>query len=131
MCTKIQKMSYLWQTLKQIHMKNNDWKDRLNVVYSTNPDYQYENIGEEEAETLPKNQQKLRVSMEKKGRGGKTVTLIRGFVGTEDDLKELGKLLKTKCGVGGSAKDEEIIIQGDFKQRIIDLLKAEGYTQTK
>ncbi len=131
MCTKIQKMSYLWQTLKQIHMKNNDWKDRLNVVYSTNPDYQYENIGEEEAETLPKNQQKLRVSMEKKGRGGKTVTLIRGFVGTEDDLKELGKLLKTKCGVGGSAKDEEIIIQGDFKQRIIDLLKAEGYTQTR
>ena len=131
MCTKIQKMSYLWQTLKQIHMKNNDWKDRLNVVYSTNPDYQYENIGEEEAETLPKNQQKLRVSMEKKGRGGKTVTLIRGFVGTEDDLKELGKLLKTKCGVGGSAKDDEIIIQGDFKQRIIDLLKAEGYTQTK
>ena len=131
MCTKIQKMSYLWQTLKQIHMKNNDWKDRLNVVYSTNPDYQYENIGEEEAETLPKNQQKLRVSMEKKGRGGKTVTLIRGFVGTENDLKELSKLLKTKCGVGGSAKDEEIIIQGDFKQRIIDLLKAEGYTQTK
>ena len=124
-------MSYLWLTLKQIHMKNNDWKDRLNVVYSTNPDYQYENIGEEEAETLPKNQQKLRVSMEKKGRGGKTVTLIRGFIGAEDDLKDLGKLLKTKCGVGGSAKEGEIIIQGDFKQRIIDLLKAEGYTQTK
>jgi len=124
-------MSYLWLTLKQIHMKNNDWKDRLNVVYSTNPDYQYESIGEEEAETLPKNQQKLRVSMEKKGRGGKTVTLIRGFIGTEDDLKELSKLLKTKCGVGGSSKDGEIIIQGDFKQRIIDLLKAEGYTQSK
>ena len=124
-------MSYLWLTLKQIHMKNNDWKDRLNVVYSTNPDYQYESIEEEEAETLPKNQQKLRVSMEKKGRGGKTVTLIRGFIGTEDDLKELSKLLKTKCGVGGSSKDGEIIIQGDFKQRIIDLLKAEGYTQTK
>jgi translation initiation factor 1 len=129
--TKIQKMSYLWRTLKENHMKNNDWKDRLNVVYSTNPDYQYENIGEEEAETLPKNQQKLRISMEKKGRGGKTVTLVRGFIGTEDDLKELGKLLKTKCGVGGSAKEGEIIIQGDFKQRIIDLLKAEGYTQTK
>jgi len=112
-------------------MKNNDWKNRLNVVYSTNPDYQYENIGEEEAETLPKNQQKLRVSMEKKGRGGKTVTLIRSFIGSEDDLKELGKLLKTKCGVGGSVKDGEVIIQGDFKQRIIDLLKAEGYTQTK
>ena len=113
-------------------MKNNDWKDRLNVVYSTNPDFQYESSEEEEEmETLPKNQQKLRVSMEKKGRGGKTVTLVRGFIGTEDDLKELGKLLKTKCGVGGSAKDEEIIIQGDFKQRIIDLLKTEGYTQTK
>lgn len=124
-------MSYLWLTLKQIHMKNNDWKDRLNVVYSTNPDYQYESIEEEEAETLPKNQQKLRVSMEKKGRGGKTVTLIRGFIGTEDDLKELSKLLKTKCGVGGSSKDGETIIQGDFKQRIIDLLKAEGYTQSK
>ena len=112
-------------------MKNNDWKDRLNVVYSTNPDYQYENIGEEEAETLPKNQQKLRVSIEKKGRGGKTVTLIRNFIGKENDLKELSKLLKSKCGVGGSAKDGEIIIQGDFKQRIIDLLKTEGYTQTK
>ena len=117
--------------IKQIHMKNNDWKDRLNVVYSTNPDYQYENVEEEEAATLPKNQQKLRVSMEKKGRGGKTVTLIRGFIGTEDDLKDLSKLLKTKCGVGGSAKDGEIIIQGDFKQRIIDLLKTEGYTQSK
>ena len=117
--------------IKHIHMKNNDWKDRLNVVYSTNPDFQYENIEEEAAETLPKNQQKLRVSMEKKGRGGKTVTLIKGFIGTEDDLKELGKLLKTRCGVGGSAKEGEIIVQGDFKQRIIDLLKSEGYTQTK
>ena len=112
-------------------MKNNDWKDRLNVVYSTNPDFKYESIEEEEAETLPKNQQKLRIFMEKKGRGGKTVTLIKGVIGTEEDLKELGKLLKTKCGVGGSVKDNEIIIQGDFKQRITDLLKAEGYTQTK
>ena len=112
-------------------MKNNDWKDRLNVVYSTNPDFKYESIEEEEAETLPKNRQKLRIFMEKKGRGGKTVTLIKGFIGTEEDLKELGKLLKTKCGVGGSVKDNEIIIQGDFKQRITDLLKAEGYTQTK
>ena len=112
-------------------MKNNDWKDRLNVVYSTNPDFKYESIEEEEAETLPKNQQKLRIFVEKKGRGGKTVTLIKGFIGTEEDLKELGKLLKTKCGVGGSVKDNEIIIQGDFKQRITDLLKVEGYTQTK
>lgn len=112
-------------------MKKNDWKDRLNVVYSTNPNYEYENLNEEEDETLEKQQQKLRVSIEKKGRGGKTVTLITGFIGKEDDLKELGKLLKKKCGVGGSAKDGEIIIQGEFKQRIIDLLKAEGYTQTK
>ena len=112
-------------------MKNNDWKDRLNVVYSTNPDFQYESIEEEEMETLPKNQQKLRVSIEKKGRGGKTVTLIRGFIGTEDDLKELGKLMKTKCGVGGSVKDEEIIIQGDHLQRLVEILKKEGYTQTK
>lgn len=112
-------------------MKKNDWKDRLNVVYSTNPNYEYENLNEEEDETLEKRQQKLRISIEKKGRGGKTVTPISGFIGKEDDLKELGKLLKTKCGVGGSAKDGEIIIQGEFKQRIIDLLKAEGYTQTK
>ena len=112
-------------------MKSNDWKDRLNVVYSTNPDFNYECIEEEQAETLPKNQQKLRISMEKKGRGGKTVTLIKGFIGSEEDLKDLGKLLKTKCGVGGSAKKGEIIIQGEFKQRIIELLKAEGYTQTK
>lgn len=112
-------------------MKNNDWKERLNVVYSTNPDFKYENDEEEESETLNKKQQKLRVSIEKKGRGGKTVTLINGFIGTEDDLKELGKLLKTKCGVGGSVKDGEIIIQGEFKQRIIELLKTEGYTQAK
>ena len=112
-------------------MKSNDWKDRLNVVYSTNPDFNYECIEEEQAETLPKNQQKLRVGIEKKGRGGKTVTLIKGFIGSEEDLKDLGKLLKTKCGVGGSAKEGEIIIQGEFKQRIIELLKAEGYTQTK
>ncbi len=112
-------------------MKSNDWKDRLNVVYSTNPDFNYECIEEEQAETLPKNQQKLRVGIEKKGRGGKTVTIIKGFIGSEEDLKDLSKWLKTKCGVGGSAKEGEIIIQGEFKQRIIELLKAEGYTQTK
>ena len=122
---------YLITHLNIIHMKANDWKDRLNVVYSTNPDFNYENQEEKEEETLPKSQQKLRISMEKKGRGGKTVTLVRGFIGTENDLKELGKLLKTKCGVGGTVKDKEIIIQGDFKQRIIELLKTEGYTQSK
>lgn len=112
-------------------MKNNDWKDRLNIVYSTNPDFGYDTEEYTEDETLDKKQQKLRVAMEKKGRGGKTVTLIRGFIGSESDLKDLGKLIKTKCGVGGSVKDGEIIVQGDFKQRVIDLLKAEGYSQTK
>ncbi len=112
-------------------MKNNDWKDRLNVVYSTNPEFKYNKVEEEEVETLDKKQQRLRVSIEKKNRGGKTVTLITGFIGSDDDLKDLGKLLKTKCGVGGSAKDGEIIIQGEFKQRVIELLKNEGYTQTK
>ena len=111
--------------------KTNDWKDRLNVVYSTNPDFQYETEHEEETPTLPSSQQRLRVQLDRKNRGGKTVTLVTGFVGTEDDLKELGKLLKSKCDVGGSAKDGEIIIQGDFKQKVAELLVKAGYTQTK
>lgn len=111
--------------------KENDWKKRLNVVFSTNPDFNYdeEEIGTEE--TPPKNQQKLRVSLDKKGRAGKVVTLTSGFIGDEEDLKELGKFLKSKCGTGGSTKNNEIIIQGDFKARIIEILKKEGYTQTK
>lgn len=111
--------------------KKNDWKERLNIVYSTNPDFEYSTDEKEEIETLPKQQQKLRVSIEKNHRGGKTVTLVKNFTGAEDDMKELGKLLKTKCGVGGSVKEGEIIIQGDFKEKIIELLKKEGYTQTK
>ncbi|MBR5803546.1 MAG: translation initiation factor [Bacteroidaceae bacterium] len=112
-------------------MKNNDWKDRLGMVYSTNPDFKYDIGDEEEAETLPKNQQRLRVRMEKNGRGGKTVTIVAGFVGSDADLKELGKWLKGRLGVGGSVKEGEIIVQGDFKSRVIDLLKVDGYTQTK
>ncbi len=111
--------------------KDNDWKDRLNVVYSTNPDFNYEMDDEEEQATLQPSQQRLRVQLYRKNRGGKVVTLITGFVGTEDDLKELGKFLKSKCGVGGSAKDGEVIVQGDFKQKVLELLKKEGYTQTK
>ena len=112
-------------------MKNNDWKERLNVVYSTNPDFKYETDEREEQEEVDKEKQNLRVSIEKKNRGGKIVTLITGFIGREESLKELGRLLKTKCGVGGSAKDGEIIIQGDFKTKIIELLKKEGYSKTK
>ncbi len=112
-------------------MKKNDWKERLNIVYSTNPDFAYSTDEKEENETLPKQQQKLRVSIENNHRGGKTVTLVKNFIGTETDMKELGKLLKTKCGVGGSVKDEEILIQGEFKEKVIEILKKEGYTQTK
>jgi translation initiation factor 1 len=104
-----------------------DWKDRLGVVYSTNPDYEYDKEGHDEADTLEPAAQKLRVHHESKGRKGKTVTLITGFVGKEDDLKELGRLLKTKCGVGGSAKDDEIIIQGDRVEQVKKILIAEGY----
>ena len=112
-------------------MKKNDWEERLNIVYSTNPDYQYITDEKEENETLPKQQQKLRVSIEKNHRGGKTVTIVKNFIGSDDDAKELGRLLKTKCGVGGSVKDGEILVQGDFKAKIIELLKNDGYTQTK
>ncbi len=106
-------------------------KKRSGVVYSTNPDFSYNDSSEAEPETLPKQQQKLRLSMERAGRGGKTVTLVRGFVGSTNDLSQLCKLLKQKCGVGGSTKEGEIIIQGDHRSRLIEILKAEGYTQTK
>ncbi len=112
-------------------MKQNDWKERLNVVYSTNPDFHYETERNEETETLPKEQQNLRVSIEKKNRGGKVVTVVKGFTGSEEELKELGKLLKTKCGVGGAVKEGEILIQGDLKAKVTELLKKEGYTRTK
>jgi translation initiation factor 1 len=112
-------------------MKNNDWKERLNIVYSTNLNFAYTTDEKEEIETLPKQQQKLRVNIEKNHRGGKTVTIVKNFIGSDDDMKELGKLLKTKCGVGGSVKDGEVLIQGDFKTKVIELLKKEGYTQTK
>ncbi|MBQ1634525.1 MAG: translation initiation factor [Bacteroidaceae bacterium] len=112
-------------------MANNDWKHRLGMVYSTNPDYSFQEEGEGQPATLPKQQQKLRVSMERAGRGGKTVTLVRGFVGSDADLAALGKMLKQKCGVGGTAKDGEIVIQGDLRPRIVELLRSEGYTQAK
>lgn len=111
--------------------KENDWKKRLGVVYSTNPDFQYEQEDEQEQQTLPPNQQNLRVKLDKKHRKGKVVTLITGFVGKEEDLKLLGKKLKTKCGTGGSVKDGEIIIQGNNLDKIMNLLQEDGYPVKK
>ncbi|MDH6356689.1 translation initiation factor [Parabacteroides sp. PF5-9] len=108
-------------------MAKNDWKERLGVMYSTNPDFQYDTGDTAEEETLPKEKQRLRISLDKRNRGGKMVTLITGFRGRAADLEVLGKLLKVKCGVGGSAKDGEIIIQGDFRQKVAEILKGEGY----
>ena len=108
-------------------MADNDWKKRLGVVFSTNPDFAYEQQEEEEPETLDPSKQNLIVTIDRKGRGGKQVTLVTGFVGTSDDLADLGRTLKVKCGVGGSAKDGEITIQGDFRDRVVNLLKDMGY----
>lgn len=108
-------------------MAENDWKKRLGVVFSTNPDFAYEEETAEEEVTLDPSKQNLIVSIDRKGRGGKQVTLVTGFVGSADDLADLGRTLKVKCGVGGSAKDGEITIQGDFRDRVVSLLKDMGY----
>ena len=110
-----------------LQMADNDWKKRLGVVFSTNPDFNYEEEGREEIKTLEPSKQNLMVSIDRKGRAGKQVTLVTGFVGTDDDLADLGRALKVKCGVGGSAKDGEITIQGDFRDRVVTLLKDMGY----
>ena len=102
-------------------------KTKRNIVYSTNPNYEYEFDEDEIMETLPPQQQILKVMIDKKQRKGKAVTLVAGFVGSNDDLKDLGKLLKSKCGVGGSVKDGEILIQGDHRDKIIEILSKENY----
>jgi len=102
-------------------------KNKTGIVYSTNPDFQYEYEVEESVETLSPSTQNLRISIDKKHRGGKVVTLVQGFVGNQEDLKNLGKLLKGKCGVGGSVKNGMIIIQGDHKSRILDILSSLNY----
>lgn len=108
-----------------------DWKERLNVVYSTNPDFKYETSEDEETDTIAKEKQQLRISLDKKNRKGKAVTLITGFIGRTEDLEDLGKFLKVKCGVGGSAKDSEIILQGDFRNKALELLHKEGYVKAR
>jgi len=103
-------------------------KNNINgVVYSTDPSFEYDYEVTPETETLGAGQQDLRVQLDKKQRNGKAVTLITGFKGTAADLEILGKKLKTKCGAGGAAKNGEIIVQGDFRDKILDYLKSEGY----
>jgi len=104
-----------------------DRNARIETVYSTDPEFDYRSGQDQEPDTLPANQQDLRVVLDRKRRAGKIVTIVAGFVGTSEDLKELGKRLKSVCGVGGTVKDGEILIQGDFRERVIDLLKSEGY----
>lgn len=100
-------------------------KNRKGVMYSTNPDFEFE-YENEKIDTLANNQQNLKVCIDKH-RAGKIVIIIKGFVGNTNDLKELGKTLKAKCGVGGSAKNGEIIIQGDLRDKVMDILAKEGY----
>ena len=111
-------------------MKKNK-KNRQGIVYSTSDDFEYDYYDNLEEETLPPAEQQLKVQLDKKARGGKQVSLVSGFVGSQDDLKDLAKVLKSKCGVGGSAKDGEILIQGDFREKIIEELKKEGYNAKK
>lgn len=111
--------------------KDNDWKSRLNIVYSTNPDFAYQSEEESVEETLAPEKQALRIELDRRHRNGKSATIITGFVGSDDDLKELAKLLKTRCGVGGSCRDGEILVQGDLRQKVKEILVKEGYTRCR
>lgn len=111
-------------------MSKKNRSEKSGIVYSTNPDFKFENE-QRVLETLPPSQQKLRMRLDTKRRAGKAVTLIEGFVGKEEDLEELSKKLKTFCGTGGSAKEGEIVIQGDQREKVLQWLKSNGYLQTK
>jgi translation initiation factor 1 len=109
--------------------KNNP--DKNGYVYSTNSDFQFENENDEAKDTLSASQQKLKIRLDNKRRGGKTVTLVEGFIGKDDDLQTLGKSLKNYCGTGGSAKDGEIIIQGDQREKVYQWLIKNDYKSVK
>ena len=109
----------------------NDWKKKLNIVYSTNPDFEYQEDETPQEETIAKEKQTLRIKLDTRQRRGKAVTLVTGFVGQDEDLNDLGKLLKVKCGVGGSVKDGEIIVQGDMRDKVLNILKKEGYKKVR
>lgn len=101
------------------------------IMFSTDPSFQFEEENHLPEEKLSNNQQDLRVLLDRKNRGGKAVTLVTGFIGSQDDLQDLAKNLKNKCGVGGTAKDGEILIQGDFKEKVFLILQKEGYRVKK
>ena len=112
-------------------MSKKNKNDKYGFVYSTDPNFQFESEEEQNAGTLPAKQQKLRIRLDTKHRGGKAVTLVEGFIGKEEDLEDLGKKLKNYCGTGGSAKDGEIIIQGDQREKVLQWLQKTGYTNAK
>jgi translation initiation factor 1 len=105
--------------------------DKNGFVFSTDPNFRFEDEEQEVKETLIPAQQKLRVRLETKHRGGKTVTILQSFIGKAEDLEDLGKKLKNYCGTGGSVKDGEVIIQGDQRDKILQWLQKNGYTQSK
>lgn len=112
-------------------MSKKNKPDKSGFVFSTDPNFRFEEETQEPRETLPAGQQKLRVKLETKHRAGKTVTLVNGFVGTDEDAEKLGKQLKNQCGTGGSVKDGEIIVQGDHREKVLQYLLKNGYNQTK